>query len=155
MKNLILICCIVGMSLWSACDCSPLFPVEPELEFVNISPLEVQELQDSIVITLRFRDGDGDIRSQDSTQEQFSNLEVKDLRPTLADSVAKIFYKFPEYSTNTCNPSIQGIIRIEVSPTLIFPRNLQTQKTAFSVRLRDAAGNWSNTTETDSITIIR
>lgn len=108
-----------------------------------------------MVITLSFRDGDGDIRSQDSIQEEFSNLEVKDLRPTLADSVAKIFYKFPEYSTNTCNPSIQGTIRIVVAPTLVFPRNLRTQKTAFSVRLRDAAGNWSNTVETDSITINR
>ena len=141
--------------LWAACDCSPLFPVEPELEFVSISPSEVQELQDSMVITLRFRDGDGDIRNQDSLQEDFANLEVVDLRPTLVDSVAKIFYKFPEYTTNTCNPSIQGIIKIEVSPTLVFPRNLSTQKTAFSVRLRDAAGNWSNIITTDSITINR
>ncbi|MEZ4687466.1 MAG: hypothetical protein R3B47_15790 [Bacteroidia bacterium] len=83
-----------------------MFPVEPELEFLSIGPAEVQELKDSMVITLRFRDGDGDIRNQDSVQEDFANLEVVDLRPTLVDSVAKIFYKFPEYTTNTCNPSI-------------------------------------------------
>jgi hypothetical protein len=148
MKKLVYICIGLALGLWSACDCTPLYPPEPELEFVSISPPEVEELRDSMVITMRFRDGDG-------IQEDFANFEVKDLRPTLADSVAKIFYKFPEYTTNTCNPSIQGTITIVVAPTLVFPRNLQTQKTAFSVRLRDAAGNWSNTIETDSITINR
>lgn len=141
--------------LWSACDCKPLFPVEPTLEYVSIQPTEVEELKDSMIITLRFTDGDGDIVSQDSSQEQISNLEVKDLRTTLADSVSRLFYRFPEYTTNTCNPSIQGTIRIAVAPTLVFPRNLREQKTAFAVRLRDAAGNWSEAVMTDSILIKR
>ena len=156
MKSL-LVCmgCLFTMVFLSACDCRPLFGIEPTLEYDSIQPLEVQELKDSIVVTLRFTDGDGDIRDQDSLQEQFSNLEVRDLRPSLADSVAVIFYKFPDYETNTCNPSIQGTIRLAIAPTLVFPRNLQTQKTAFSIRLRDAAGHWSDPVVTDSIRINR
>ena len=153
--NVRVIWLLIGLGIFfqSACDCRPIFSIEPTLEFISIQPSEVQELRDSMIITLRFTDGD--IRNQDSTQDQFVNLVVKDLRPTLADSVSKLFYKFPDYETNTCNPSIQGTIRIAVAPTLVFPRNLRTQKTAFSVQLIDAAGNVSNTVETDSIRINR
>lgn len=156
MKHIIFILSLTGLVLWSSCSCRPLVDdLEPTLEYVSIEPREVVEFQDSMVITLRFTDGDGDIRSQDSIQDQTTNLEVKDLRPSLVDSVSKIFYKFPDYTTNTCIPSIQGTIRITVVPTIIFPRNLQTQKTAFSIILKDAAGNESNVVQTDSITIIR
>lgn len=141
--------------LFAACDCKPLSPDVPTVSYDDIQPREVKEIEDAFQITFRFTDGDGDIRSSEGEVDGFTHIELRDLRPQLADSVAILNYVFPEYDTNTCNPSIQGKITLDVAPTAIFPRNLQEQETRFSFRLRDAAGNWSEPDTTDAILIVR
>lgn len=141
---------ILLLVLLSACSKEPVFPIEPHIEFVDIQPREVREMRDSIVITLRFTDGDGDLGSDEGDQ----NLFVKDLRSQFPDSLTTIGYRIPDLSTDANNPSIQGNIIIQVAPTIITP-GLADDETSFMVYLFDRADHKSNEVITDKIKIIK
>ena len=42
-------------------DMNFVYPIEPEILSVEVSPVQVQEFSDSILFTISYRDGDGDI----------------------------------------------------------------------------------------------
>ena len=49
------------MTFMSACYSPPEFPVEPKIEYFNVEFKEVPNLQDSLIISIKFQDGDGDL----------------------------------------------------------------------------------------------
>jgi hypothetical protein len=141
---------IAPLLLLLSCNSDPVFPVEPHIEFVDIQPAEVRQFRDSIVITLRFTDGDGDLGDDGSGDK---NLVVKDNRTQFPDSLTTIYYTLPNLSPNAKNPSIQGNIIITVAPTIITPGQSSDQ-TDFTIYLYDRADNKSNVVITDPISII-
>lgn len=136
----------------SSCNNDPVFSVVPQIEFVDIQPREVQQFVDSMIITLRFTDGDGDLGDQGVEK----NMIVIDQRTTLTPQQATIEYTVPNLTPEARNPSIQGLIYIQVAPTAITPGlNIDSEKTHFSIRLSDRAGHTSNEIITDEINIIK
>ena len=70
---------IIGIGgLLISCSREPVFPLEPHLEYVDIQPRTVTELVDSIFVTLRFTDGDGDLGDEVGTEMQ--SIRVRDMR---------------------------------------------------------------------------
>ena len=135
-----------------ACNNDPVFSVVPAIEFVDIQPRVVRQFTDSMVITVRFTDGDGDLGDQGAEK----NMVIVDQRSTLTPEQATIEYTVPNLTPDARNPSIQGLIYIEVAPTAITPgRNVPSEQTHFSIRLFDRAGHASNVVLTDEITILR
>ncbi len=149
---------ITSFLLLLGCSSEPVFPIEPHLEFIEISPLTVTEFQDSIFVTMSFTDGDGDLGDEVGSEVQ--SIKVRDLRilpdgTMLPDDVGTFRYSLPDLRTNARNPSIQGKIYLSLLPTVIFPRSEQTQTTKFSITITDQAGHESNEIVTDEILIVR
>jgi hypothetical protein len=153
MKKMILWVGAAAMLLM-ACNQEPVFSIVPEIEYIDIQPREVTETVDSIFLTIGFTDGDGDLGDLENTNNQ--SITVRDLRvlpdgSMLVDSLAISRFRIPDLSSNARNPSIQGRIFITLSPTLVFPRNLDEQRVAYSIIIQDRAGNESNVVTTDEI----
>ena len=151
-KRLFIILLPLLLLALASCNNDPVFSVVPEIEFVDIQPREVQQFVDSMVITLRFTDGDGDLGDQGVEK----NMVVIDQRNTLTPQQATLEYTVPNLTPDARNPSIQGFIYIEVAPTAITPGlNIPSEKTSYSIKLSDRAGNTSNEVLTDEITILK
>jgi len=141
---------LVGVTVVS-CDYDLGFGDKPTLEFVDIQPRTVVEFVDSIVITVSFRDGDGDLGTDDNANR---NLFVVDNRPFASDIT--LDFSLPNLTPDTKNPAIQGNMTIVIPPTAIEPGSgLADQFTNFDVYILDRNDNESNRVTTDSILVVR
>lgn len=143
--------------LLTACSDSPVFPLEPEIEFVSITPGPVKQFSnDTLVrITFHYQDGDGDLGYEG--QEDVSNLFIRDLRTAIPDSVSLLTYSIPSLTPETRKPSIQGEISVDLPPlphSSFFVPGSQENEARFEIYIVDRAGNVSNAIVTDPVIII-
>lgn len=150
-----------------ACDNGPVFPSEPKVAYLDIQPREVVQLQDSILITFQFQDGDGDlgIIDLDNASNVESNLILVDSRfgeGRITQQQAENFYNLPSLTPEARNPSIQGEITVKLSPTVIIPPGINSDSVRFQIKLFDRAGNLATPLDgseqavyTDYIRIVR
>lgn len=134
----------------ASCNDAPVFPIEPQIEFVSISPeVGTQLTADEIVLTFSYQDGDGDLGYEgDAT----NNLFVEDTRAAFAGNPGRISaYSFESLTPDTRKPSIQGNITI----TMLTPLYESSEEpVVFEVYILDRAGHKSNVIRTDPITIL-
>ena len=69
----------IGLLFLTGCFSEPDYPATPQIEFVSLQNLEskARTNTDSVVITLFFRDGDGDLGHECSNFKCLQNLESK------------------------------------------------------------------------------
>jgi len=146
--------------LLACTDNKPIFPLEPHIEFVSLSPNNIKD-RDSFDITIRFTDGDGDLGSHvdDSDNvimgDSMHNLYVYENRPN-PDSLYPNPYpnRINNLTPNTKNPSIQGTIVIKLSYIeRLDPDNNPSETFDYDIWLYDRAGNKSNIITTSKLTI--
>lgn len=153
---------LLALFTLGACSNEPVFPVEPKIEYVDIQPREVRHLQDSILITFRFQDGDGNLGALEG-QENF-NLLLIDSRISQGGDPSRFTNQFtlPNLTPDVSNPSIQGDITVKLDFTANLPG--QTEETIrYQIQLIDRDGNVAepiddsddNAVWTDWITIRR
>ena len=116
----------------------------PQIEFLSISPTTAQEYIDDIIITISYSDDNGDLG--ENNPDVF-NLFVTDKRN-------EIEYKFriPELTPNGSHITIEGNFNITINGTGI-TSEASSQKVAYSIYVKDRAGNKSNIITTSEITI--
>lgn len=148
-KNLYLVCLAITLA---ACNSRALFPIEPQIAYVDIQPRQAKEYQDSIIITFTFTDGDGDLG--DIVGGDKTSLYVTDGRTQFPDSLRTISFQIPDLQQNTKNPAIQGKITLVYPPTIVTPGR-QTDSTSYSVYIVDRAGHKSNVITTDKVYLSR
>ncbi|HAR20177.1 MAG TPA: hypothetical protein DCR46_05905 [Cytophagales bacterium] len=156
-----------------ACKKRPNFPKTPEITFLSVNKQTITSYgvgiiskRDSVTISLYFKDGDGDLGSDDSNAGL--NLFCKVLR-----KIENGYSQIPVYDTNknflyyidkngrfpSLNPDgRQGPIEgtLNYGPTLDFrsvikDTNRYTLK--FQIYMKDNNGNTSNTVETNDVLI--
>ena len=67
MKNIIFIS--LALLLLVSCDDSPVFDLEPKIEFLEVLPDRVEQgAFDAVTIVIHFQDGDGDLGIIDGTE---------------------------------------------------------------------------------------
>lgn len=120
------------------------YSTTPCIEYVGMTPTTTEEFKDQIRITIGYKDGDGDIGTQDPDSY---TLFVKDAR--LAD--------YDEYHVQPLSPpdqtlQIEGQFDVVLTGLFILDTN-NSQSTSFSIVIKDRAGNWSNIVQTGSLTI--
>lgn len=138
---------LIGLSLvLGACkkDKEEGYSPVPQIEFLSISPQTVHAFSDPIVITIRYRDGDGDLGENSPDAK---NAFVKDLRNSLTYS-----FRIRQLAPDE-NIKITGTLEIVVPGSTLLSGN-STESVKFSVYVKDRAGNTSNSIETGSINII-
>lgn len=122
------------------------YPSVPEIDLVGISHDTIRQYEDALLITIQYKDGDGDIGFEDP--EEYA-LFVRDIRLESFDG----FYIGP-VAPPDANVPIQGELTIEF-PSLFLFGNGAVEQTRFEIKLIDRAGNESNLLETELISIVR
>ena len=121
----------------------------PSIELVSVNKTEIKEFTDSLVFTVSYRDGDGDLgtESPDSTV-----IEIIDNR----DPQNLVFgYHLSPRSPNGTNLIVQGQLQLVLKNIIILNSANTSESTTFSIRIKDRAQNWSNRVETGEISIVR
>ena len=116
----------------------------PLIKLVSVSSTQIRQFKDSLVITLEYNDGDGDIGETDPDKNA---IEIKDSRLSKAD-----YYFIKPLSPPGSSIKISGTIAVQLKNTFLLG-TANTETTTFELRLRDRAGNWSNQVSTPPITI--
>ena len=128
-------------------DVNPTISSVPEIELVAVNSESVTEYQDSLVFTISFLDGDGDLGSDDPDK---ANVELIDQRdPSTLVFGFHLSPRGPEGSTI----AIQGELDIVLTNTILLDDTNDSENTTFIIRIQDEAGNWSNEVESPVITI--
>jgi hypothetical protein len=121
----------------------------PSIELLSVNKTEIKEFNDSLVFTVSYRDGDGNLgtESPDSTV-----IEIIDNR----DPQNLVFgYHLSPRSPNGTSLIVQGQLQLVLKNIIILNSANTTESTVFSIRIKDRAQNWSNRVETGEISIIR
>jgi len=144
---------LLGISalFWQACQPIRLFDDVPAISFISVEPLVVTEITDSIVITIGFTDGDGDLGLPE--EDTTSDVTVFDKRrglPAFGDILYP--YRMPVVTPPGNNKQISGEVRLVIQNTFRRP-GLTTDTVHYSIQIRDRALRESNIVETPDIVI--
>ncbi len=123
---------------------NPIDPI-PQIELLEIGPETVREFQDSLVIQLKYTDGDGDLGG---IHPDSSNLFVIDKRIDVPFE-----FRIQELVPGGEEVPITGIINIVIQ-NLFLTGSGSSEAATFEIYAEDRAGHRSNTVETGVITVV-
>lgn len=140
---------IAALLFLVSCNDAPVFPNEPEIEFLSITPTQATQFTaDEITLSFRYQDGDGDLGYDG---DPVNNLFIIDTRAAFANNPARITaFAFESLTPQTRKPSIQGEISITLTTP---PYETSEEPLVYAVYVIDRAGNTSNTILSSPITI--
>lgn len=144
------------------CDTSPVFPLEPKVEFLDIQPRMVRHFQDSIVVKIKFQDGDGNLGAENAGEINLKLIDDRYQRGILTLEQATNSYSVPNLTPDARNPAIQGEITVTIPLTVNTGANMEEQ-VRYQIQLWDREGNLAgpidgnpdNAVYTDYITVFR
>jgi len=139
---IIISCLIFGLS----CKKKEETSLIPSIEFIDISPKNAIELQDEIIISIKYKDENGDLGENDN---EVKNLFVLDNRNGVEYS-----FRVQQLAPSGSEISIEGNLTINIK-TMVITDDSDEQEATFSVYLYDRAKNKSNTISTTPITIVK
>jgi hypothetical protein len=118
----------------------------PEITFVSLTPATVKEYKDSMVFTISYRDGDGDLGENNAAAE---NLFLTDTRNNVT-------YKFriPQLAPDASSIAIQGKLDVILNNTGITDGSA-SQTFTYNMYVKDRSGKQSNTVTTSAVTVIQ
>ncbi len=132
-------------ALFMACNNDAVFPVEPQIEFLDITPKVVRPwpIVDTINITFRFQDGDGNLGNQNDMDQNFYLflIDTRYKQGLFTKEQATSSYRLPNMSPDAKNPSIQGKITVQIYGTVLSSLLLTEETTSYEIELKDRAGN--------------
>lgn len=121
------------------------FDSTPSIEVTAISPGSVQEYTQPVTVTIKYKDGDGDLGENSSGVK---NCFVTDNRIGITSS-----FRIQQLGPDGSNIPITGSLNIDLGGQGITDTSLTSQNVSFSVYVVDRAGHVSNTATTAAITI--
>lgn len=118
----------------------------PKISFLSINQNSFKAFTDSVIITIQYEDGDGDLGYENA---DLVSAFVHDMRLPNKDG----FY-IPPLAPLNHTLAISGKLNI-VLPPLFLLSNAPTESTSFEIQLQDRKGNLSNIISTPEVTIVR
>jgi hypothetical protein len=116
----------------------------PEITFVSVTPTAVKEFQDSLIFTISYKDGDGDLGEN---SPDVKNLFLTDNRIGVTYS-----YRIQQLAPDGANISIQGNLNT-VLKNIAITDSSASQQATFSIYVVDRAGNKSNTVNSSVVNV--
>jgi len=104
----------------------------PLIKLVSVSKTSVVQFKDSLVITIEYNDGDGDIGETDPDKNA---IQIKDSRLSKPD-----FYFVKPLSPPGSSIKTKGTIAVQLKNTFLLG-TAATEVTNYELRLKDRAGN--------------
>lgn len=142
MKSILYI--LIPVFLFSCKEKDEKYSDTPEIEFVSMTPTSTTEFQDQVRLTISYKDGNGDIGTEDP---DFYSLYMKDARLSAYDE-----YHIQPLSPPDQTLQIEGELDVVVTGLFILD-TVNSETTSFSIKIRDRAGNWSNEVQSSTLTI--
>lgn len=119
-------------------------PGPPTIEFVDIQPRNVVEFKDSISVTFRYSDPDGDLGSENPDRKLVSVMDTRLDEPD--------YYHLPILAPPGSKPAIKGQLTMKLKNTFLLGSG-GDEVTSYVIKVTDRAGNESNSITTPPITI--
>lgn len=123
---------------------TPGFSDVPEIELISITPAIVTAQQDSIVFELSYKDGDGDLGTNDDAQR---NVFITDERIDLTHE-----FRLKRLAPEGSEIAIQGSFKVFLENTLLTGTGTE-ENVSFKIYVVDRAGNESNEITTPEIVV--
>lgn len=117
----------------------------PQIEFVSLSKPQIQANKDSLIITIFYQDGNGDIGNNDNEVE---NLSVTDNRIGVSTG-----FRIKQLAPDNANVPIQGNLEILLTNISVIDSSQSVEQFTYSIYLIDRAGNQSNTITTATVQV--
>ena len=117
----------------------------PYISIRRITPTEVQEFTESILLEIAYEDGNGDLGFHDPDA---LSLSVQDSRLETPD-----YYHIPPLAPDGEEIYIKGTFNIYLNTTFLIGVG-SSEKLRYTVRIKDRAENWSNTVTSEEITVV-
>lgn len=128
-------------------SCSKSHSVEedmPQISIVDVKPTLVTEFKDTIIVTISYKDGNGDLGDYNPDGQ---TLKIQDARFPQPD-----YYHIAPLAPDGASIKIEGTLKVKIN-SLFISGSTQEEKTTLALSVRDRAGNWSNVVTTQQITI--
>ena len=119
-------------------------PMPPVISLKSLSKDTLVQFADSLNITIRYSDVNGDLGSSDPDN---NTLYIKDSRLDSAD-----YYHVKPLSPPNSNIKIQGELTVKVRNMFLLG-NGGNESAYFTIKLRDQSGQWSNEVITTPVVI--
>ena len=148
----------------ASCVKRPDYPIEPVLNFIGMNKQIIAQgspssAADTLAITFGFTDGDGDLGHPDGTLDIFLTDSRDGFEETLklpvipeqgsgngiSGEITVLVFNKP---FNICCTYPNG--QVPCTPSTVFP----TDTFSYSIRIRDRAGHFSNSVQSERITIL-
>ncbi len=117
----------------------------PSISITGLSANTVKALSDTLTISIKYTDGDGDIG--------FENADSAVVYVTDNRFPITMEYHVPPLSPTGTAVSITGTLPVVVK-NIILQNSTVAENATFSIKLRDRAGNWSNTAITSTVVVV-
>jgi hypothetical protein len=157
---------LLAAIVFSGCYKEPEFPETPTIEFQDISKaIRIDQFsganKDSVTISLKFQDGDGDLglNSEEISSAQLNedyNYVVRVFRKVRGNLVEfKPFIPYSGFFFRLKKDDKPGPIEGTLDYSIDFPHPFTPKRDSvqFQIFLKDRAGNISNTIETETIVL--
>ena len=118
----------------------------PYISIKNITPTEVYEFSESVLLEIAYEDGNGDLGFHDP---DILSLSVQDSRLDSAD-----MYHIPPLTPDGEEIYIKGTFNVYLNTTFLIGIG-SSEKLRYTVKIRDREGNWSNTVTSEEITVVK
>lgn len=116
----------------------------PEIEVLQVTPLQVKQYTDSIVFSIKYTDGDGDLGSADANVR---NAFITDSRNDVTYS-----FRIPLLAPQEEQVAITGTLNFVINNTVIFDSS-SSQTVEYAIFVTDRSANASNVVYSPIITI--
>lgn len=145
---ILIIICGLFLLIISSCkkDDGKDYNVVPHIELLGLNRTQVKSFSDTLVFTIRYEDGDGDLGENDA---DVKNLFITDNRINITYG-----YRIQELAPDGANIPIRGELQVELPGIAITDGSAQ-QVATFTIYLLDRAGNQSNSVTSGTVTIIQ
>ncbi len=117
----------------------------PSIVFVSVTPNEVAEYSEKVVIRIKYRDYDGDLGE--------NNPNVKNLFVTDKRNNVTYQFRIPQLAPEGSTIPITGELPIEIDKVALIEENNTEESLVFDVYLEDRAKNKSNVISTSPIKV--
>ena len=135
---------LVLSALLFACNTENEISEVPEISFISVAPNVVTEYQDSLVFTISYRDGNGDLGENNTDND---NLFVQDSRNQVTYG-----FRLQQLAPDNADIAIQGNLNVTLPNTAIINGG-QSESVAYTIWLVDRAGNESNRVTSSTVTV--
>lgn len=126
---------------------APVFSPVPKIEFVSMTPGNVKAWQDSVVFTIKYEDGDGDLGENTAGSE---NLFLTDSRTN-----GSYTFRIRELVPKGESVPIKGSLRFVLPFTFLSDEGVSSELVTFEIHVKDRAGRESNKVKSPTLRVSR